>query len=93
MVILKRGADPRLLRNLSTLNVLAGGRDFYNDRTPRFHNADGGFIARAAAAQSQVANQRSIAEELRSVPIYTKITDLHRLDGQVAKADFVNELS
>jgi hypothetical protein len=91
MVILKRGSTP-LLRNLSSINKSLGGRDFFNDRAPRYRNQDGGFVARSAASQVSSFQQLSIAEDLRRVQIVTRITDIERVQNQVNKANVTSEL-
>jgi hypothetical protein len=91
MVVLKRGASP-LLRNLSNINKMVGGRDFFNDRAPRYRNQDGGFVARSAASQVSSFQQLSIAEDLRRVRIVTRISDIERVQNQVNKAHVTSEL-
>lgn len=91
MVILKRGANLGMLRGLSTINAMAGGRDFFTDRTPRFHNQDGGFIARAASSQRQILND-SLSANLQSRPIFVRVSDLDRVEGQIDFAEVVGDL-
>jgi hypothetical protein len=91
MVVLKRGASP-LLRNLSNINKMVGGRDFFNDRAPRYRNQDGGLIARNAASSVSSFQHLSIAEDLRRVRIVTRITDIERVQNQVNKANVTSEL-
>lgn len=92
MVVLKREASP-LLRNLSKINSLAGGRDFYHDRTPQRHLADGGFVARSAASPVKNFQNLSLTEDLSKIKIYTSITELERKQGQMQKVQFTSELS
>lgn len=92
MVILKRGARPSLLRDLATVNMLAGGRDFFADRAPRYHNLDGGFIARSAASDISSSQQRNINQQVAATKIYTRITDIHRVEGNMEMAEVISEL-
>jgi hypothetical protein len=92
MAIIKRGADIGLLRHLSTINRLAGGRDFFNDRTPRYVNADGGMIARGASNPISGFQNLSLTENLKNLRIYTRLTDLERVQGESLSADFTSEL-
>lgn len=93
MVILKRGTSP-LLKSLGIINRMAGGVDFYNDRSPKTYLADGGFVARSAA--SQVNNDlqiQSFAEQISKIKIYTSITELERVQTKANRATVTSELS
>ena len=92
MVVVKRGSS-ELIKNLSAVNQLLGGRDFYNDRSPRFHNADGGFVARSAGNAVNNFSQISIADTLKNVKIFTRVTDIERVQGQMNTATVTSELS
>lgn len=89
MVVLKREASP-LLRNLSSINKLAGGVDFFSDRAPRRHLADGGFVARSAG--SAVSQTISIADDLRKVKLEVSVTDIEKKQNQVNRAKVTSEL-
>lgn len=89
MVVLKREASP-LLRNLSAINKLAGGVDFYSDRSPKRHLADGGFVARAASRRLE--QTVSIADDLSKVKLEVSVTDIEKKQNQVNRAKVVSEL-
>lgn len=89
MAILKRGADTSLLKNLSTINALAGGRDFYKDRAPRYRNQDGGLLARAATTQRKFNSEVQQASELK---VALQVTELHRVEDNIARAEINSEL-
>jgi hypothetical protein len=89
MVVLKREASP-LLRNLSTINALAGGVDFFTDRAPKRHLADGGFVARAA---SQRLDQTvSIADDFSKIRLEVSVTDIEKKQKQINRANVTSEL-
>jgi hypothetical protein len=95
LVVLKRGSTS-LLRNLSNINRLSGGIDFYNDRTPRRHLADGGFVAWSAATglSGDFGTQiRGLSEDIQKIKIFTSVTEFERVQGQVNKATATSELS
>lgn len=92
LAVIKRGANMSLLRSLSTINQLAGGRDFFNDRTPRFHNADGGFVARAASNQVSSFQNLSLTENLKKIKIFTQVSELERVQSQQLRARMTSEL-
>jgi len=92
VAVLKRGSSG-LLRNLSAVNTMVGGRDFYNDRSTRFHNADGGLIARSAISSSSQFATQSVESVLKGIKIFTRVTDLERVQGQMTTAKFTSELS
>jgi hypothetical protein len=92
LVVLKRGVNPGLLRNLSTINALVGGRDFYQDRTPRYRNQDGGFIARSASVQAGSATQRQFTQNLASSTVVLQVSELHRVEQNMQKAEINSEL-
>ncbi len=92
VAVLKRGSSG-LLRNLSAVNTMVGGRDFYNDRSTRFHNADGGLIARSAISSSSQFATQSVEQVLKGIKIFTRVTDLERVQSQQATAKFTSELS
>jgi hypothetical protein len=93
MVILKRGANTSLLKNLSTINALAGGRDFFRDRAPQYRNADGGFLARSAATQSRGSQQRNIAQTLDNITFVVQPTELLRVEENMRRAEIMSELT
>jgi hypothetical protein len=93
MVVLKRGAPDSLIRNLSSINQMIGGRDFYNDRTPRYKNADGGFVARSAANQVSSFQTQSLAEDIKNMKIYLQISDLEDVQRKQNTAKVTSELS
>jgi hypothetical protein len=93
MVILKRGANTSLLKNLSTINALAGGRDFFRDRAPQYRNADGGFLARSAATQSRGSQQRNIAQTLDNLTFVVQPTELLRVEENMRRAEIMSELT
>jgi hypothetical protein len=90
MVVLKREASP-LLRNLSAINRMAGGVDFFSDRAPKSYLADGGFVARAASTR---LNQTvSIADDLSKVKLQVAVTDIEKVQANVNRAKVTSELS
>lgn len=95
MVILKRGATP-LLKNIANINRMAGGVDFYNDRSPRIHLQDGGFIARSASSRSTSNIEASIAslsQEIAKIKIQVSVTDIQKAQADVNRANVTSELS
>jgi hypothetical protein len=92
MVVLnRRAAQSPLLRNLSAINKMAGGVDFYSDRAPKSYLADGGFVARAASTR---LNQTvSIADDLSKVKLEVSVTDIEKKQAQVNRAKVVSELA
>lgn len=93
MVVLKRGASP-LLRSLSSINKLVGGVDFYGDRAPRRHLADGGFVARSAATRVQSDFQiQGFADAIAKVKVYTALTDIQKAESNQNRAIVTSELS
>lgn len=90
MVVLKREASP-LLRNLSAINKMAGGVDFFSDRAPKRHLADGGFVARAAS--QRLEQTVSIADDLSKVKLEVSVTEIEKKQAQVNRAKVVSELS
>lgn len=92
MVILKRGSSP-LLRNLSTINQMVGGRDFYNDRAPRHRLADGGFVARAAGDQVSNFQTQQLSEDLANLKIFLRVSDLEKVQNQRNAAKVTSELA
>ncbi len=91
MVILKRGSS-KLLRNLSNINQLSGGVDFFNDRAPKQHLADGGFVARAASSKVQNFQTISIAEDLRKAKFEVSVTEIEKVQKDVNRASVTSEL-
>jgi len=92
MVVLKRGANPELLGNLAAINRMAGGVDFYNDRSPKTYLADGGFVARAASSQVQNFQTISIAEDLRKARFEVSVTEIQKVEKSVNRANVTSEL-
>lgn len=91
MVVLSRAAAKSpLLRNLSTINKLAGGVDFFSDRAPKSYLADGGFVARAAS--SRLSQTVSIADDLSKVKLEVSVTDIEKKQKQVNRASVTSEL-
>jgi len=91
MVILKRGSS-KLLRNLSNINQMAGGVNFFNDRSPKSYLADGGFVARAASSKVQNFQTISIAEDLRKAKFEVYVGDIEKVQNQVNRANVTSEL-
>jgi len=89
MVVLKKEASP-LLRNLSMINKMAGGVDFFSDRKPKSYLADGGFVARSAS--SRLNQTISIADDLRKVKLEVSVTDIEKKQAQVNRANVTSEL-
>ena len=89
--VLKRGATDKI-RALSTVNQMAGGRDFFSNRSPVRHAADGGIVARQANRALNALSSDAIAEAFQDVTIVTKITDLERVNTQRNKAVTFSEL-
>jgi len=89
MVVLKKEASP-LLRNLSMINKMAGGVDFFTDRSPKSYLADGGFVARAAS--SKINQTISIADDLSKVKLEVSVTDIQKKQDQVNRAKVTSEL-
>jgi hypothetical protein len=89
MVILKRGANPGLLKNLSAINALAGGKDFYHDRAPVYRNQDGGFVARSAAQQARQFTTDAQQVVVKSV---LQVSELHRVEDNISRAEVTSEL-
>ena len=89
MVILKRGANPGLLKNLSAINALAGGKDFYHDRAPVYRNQDGGFVARSAAQQA-----RQFTSDAQNIVVKSvlQVSELHRVEDNISRAEVTSEL-
>jgi hypothetical protein len=92
MVILKRGVSPGLIRNLATANVMAGGKDFYNYRTPAYRNQDGGFLARSAVKQAASVTNRNVSDNL-TVKAVLQVSELHRVEDNMTRAEVTSELS
>lgn len=92
LVVLKRGSTP-LLRQLSHINKMVGGRDFYSDQRPRYFNQDGGFVARQASQQVAQFQNINIEDTLKRVKIFTSITELERVQDRANRATFTSELS
>ena len=90
MVVLKREASP-LLRNLSAINKMAGGVDFFTDRAPKSYLADGGFVARAAS--QRLEQTVSIADDLGKVRLEVSVTDIEKKQAQINRAKVVSELA
>lgn len=94
MVVLNRkAAQSPLLRNLSAINKMSGGTDFYSDRSPKRHLVDGGFVARSASSPVNSFQNLSLAEAMKKVTIYTQTTELERVQKNALKATFTSELS
>jgi hypothetical protein len=93
MVILKRGAKSSLLRNLSNINRMAGGIDFYGDRSPKTYLADGGFVSRSAGSQVSSFQNLSISEDLKKVKLVVDVNEISRMQGVVNRAAATSELS
>jgi hypothetical protein len=92
MVVLKRGSS-KLLRNLSNINQMVGGVDFFNNRAPKSYLADGGFVARAASSKVQNLQTISIAEDLKNVKLEVSVTDIEKKQKDIARAKVTSELS
>jgi hypothetical protein len=90
IVLNRRASQSPLLRNLSTINKLAGGVDFFSDRAPRRHLADGGFVARAAS--SRLGQTVSIADDLGKIKLEVSVTDIEKKQDQVNRAKVTSEL-
>lgn len=91
MVILKRGSS-KLLKSLSNVNQMAGGVNFFNDRSPKSYLADGGFVARAASSKVQNFQTISIAEDLRKARFEVSVTDIEKKQNSVNRANVTSEL-
>lgn len=75
MVIMKRGSRG-MLKNLANINRLSGGVDFYQDRAPKRHLADGGFVARSAANQVSSLQNQTLAEDIKKLKLFVGVTDI-----------------
>ena len=89
--VLKRGATDQV-RALSTVNQMAGGRAFFTDRAPRYYNADGGMIARSASKSLTALSPDAIADAMKGINIFTKISDLDRIREQQAAVTSFSDL-
>lgn len=94
MVVLKRGAY-NIYEQLSRANELAGGVAFAQDNTPRRYLADGGLMARTASPSSpsndQLSNQVTAA--ISSLKIYTRTTELAKVQANVTQVRVLSELT
>ncbi len=91
MVILKRGSSG-LLRNLSNINQMVGGSNFYADRSPKKYLADGGFVARSAGSRVSNFQTISIADDLRKARFEVSVTDIEKKQNAVNRANVTSEL-
>lgn len=89
--VVKKGATD-MVRSLSMVNQLAGGRNFFSDRAPRYHNADGGIIARQAASGLGGFSPDLLVNALQGINIFTKVTDLERIQERNAIASTFSDL-
>jgi len=93
MVVLKRGAYS-IFEQLSRANELAGGVAFAQDRAPRRYLADGGFVARTASpstpSNDQLASQ--VSEAIGNLKIYTRTTELAKVQANVTQVQVLSEL-
>lgn len=95
MVVLKRGVNSSLLQALGNINERAGGVNFYNDRAPKRHLADGGFVARSTSSPVNESSQSisdMFLEGVSKIQIITRISDIERVQNQKNKATKVSSL-
>jgi len=93
LVVLKRGAH-HIFNQLSRANELAGGVAFASDRAPRRYLADGGFVSRAASQGQQSLEQlaTSFGKSISELKIYTRTTELAKVQKNVADVKIISEL-
>lgn len=92
MVILKRGSE-NVMQRLGMINEMAGGVNFYHDRSPRRFLADGGIVARSAASNVSQVSAQNIADSFKNITIVTKVADIDRINERRDIANTISELS